>query len=75
MPVSGKGAKARGKKAEPEESALGDGLPAGPPAAGGGPRDGIRASLRRFMDGSGETHIAKKKHRMKVLFLLAAVLT
>lgn len=35
---------------------------------------GVKAALRRFMDGKGQTHIAKKKHRMMVLFLLAAVL-
>ena len=44
------------------------------PAPEGESKKGFRASLRRFLDGKGETHIAKKKHRMIVLFGLAAVL-
>ena len=36
--------------------------------------DGLKESFGRFMDGGSATHIGKKRHRMTILFVLAAVL-
>jgi iron complex transport system permease protein len=35
---------------------------------------GLVASLRRFMDGSGETHMQRKRHRMKFILILGTIM-
>ncbi len=37
--------------------------------------DGFRAKMRRIIDGHGETHIQRKKHRMKFIIGVGTVLT
>lgn len=36
---------------------------------------GFKTALRRFLDGNGESHISKKKHRSKVILLTGLVMT
>lgn len=36
--------------------------------------DDLRSSLRRVIDGAGETHLEKKKHRMKFLIVTGTIL-
>ncbi|MBO7351346.1 MAG: iron ABC transporter permease [Candidatus Methanomethylophilaceae archaeon] len=37
--------------------------------------DGFRAKMRRIIDGHGETHIQRKKHRMKFIIGVGTILT
>jgi iron complex transport system permease protein len=37
--------------------------------------DGFRAKMRRIIDGHGETHIQRKKHRMKFIIAAGTILT